>query len=1436
MDKRKLPEPDYQAQQVYVAPETDTERQLAAIWQQVLQLDPIGATANFFEIGGHSLLATQVVSQIAEQMRREVPIRAVFEHSTVRELAAHLDALAASDYRRIAPAPRDGALPLSFSQQRLWFIDQLEGGSTQYNMHTGLQLIGALDRDALQRALDRIVSRHEVLRTTFARVDGEGVQVIHPAQPLAIVHVDLSDLSEPEQTRRVEELQRDNALAPFDLSADLLLRCTLVRLRADAHVILLATHHIASDGWSMTVLAREFGALYDAFSRGAADPLPALPVQYADFAQWQRELLQGERLQAQLDYWRGALAGLPPVHGLLLDRPRPPRQSFAGAQVTRHLDTARLARLHDLARGHDASLFMLLHAALSVLVGRYSNEDDVVIGTPVAGRTHRDLEPLIGFFINSLVIRSDLSGAPSFVDVMQRTRRRALDAYAHQDVPFEMLVEDLRPGRTLAHTPLYQISFTFHNNEKSTLELPGLRLSGIASESLLARYDLEVHMAESDDGLHVRWVYATSLFDAASVERLADSFGVLVDALLDAPDAPVHELPLLSQAQRETLRACNDNAAGYERERCVHELFEARAAARPDAVAVVADGIALSYAQLNAEANRLAHYLIEQGVVPDTLVGLCVERSAETLIGILAILKAGGAYVPLDPNYPQDRIDYMLRDSGVELVLTQNTLLEDLPMLAERSVLPLDAAMRALYLAGQSDANIAPASRGLTAKHLAYAVYTSGSSGQPKGVLLEHQGLANLALAQRDFDIDADSRVLQFSSLSFDASTWDWLLALAHGAALYLCPQDVRESAQRLGDFLIDNAITHALIPPALLAHLDATRDYAFKVLVVGGEACEEALAWTWARKHRLVNAYGPSENTVVATCGDVTAGRPVTLGRALPNCSAHVVNAHDRLAPIGVPGELLIGGDSLARGYWQRDALTQQRFVTLHLDGAGEPERLYRSGDLVRRLADGTLQFLGRVDDQVKLRGFRIELGEIQNALLQEAHVAEAVVVAIGNDGDKRLVAYVVSDTDAATLDPGALIVALRSALKRRLPDYMVPAAFVVLPQLPMTANGKVDKAALPAPDLRPGSDYVAAATPTEAELVALWAALLDLDAGAISATANFFDLGGHSILAIRLIAQLGTQFGVQLSVRDMFHYPSLQELAAHIDTAGTAPVQATWNPLVTLSSDAALPALYVVPAAGLLASPYRPLAQALKGRRSVHVFEPAGMEGEGAPAASMSQIVQTNLRSLQQRQPHGPYVLAGHSFGGAVAFEMARALEARGEDVQLILLDSVLYLPDAQRAVHSADTFLRRLLADDGIDIPESDASRPLDPQRLQELLTLRLSAQGLLPDDAATRDGDTVARFVALFRAQSSIYGDYRPGGRFTGRAGLLLARDGEMAKLPTERLCSHLRACCAEFDIAGTVDGAHLSMLDGRHAAALAAAIGEFLVRETDTETS
>ena len=1159
VDRAALPAPasDDFDKETFTAASTATETALLDIWRHVLRLETIGIDDHFFRIGGHSLLATRVVGEIAERLRRRVPVRSMFEHPTVRGLAAHIDAQADVDYRPIEPVAHDGVLPLSYGQQRLWFIDQFSGGSRQYHISSALRLKGQLDRNALQGALDAIVARHEVLRSRFVSASGTASQIVDPPAPVRMHALDLAAAPRDRREARMAAMIAEGAAAPFDLSADPMLRMMLVRMAEDEHVLGLTMHHIASDGWSTGVLIREFTQLYAAFARGERPALPPLAIQYGDFVHWQRHALSREALRPHLEYWKQQLADLPRLHRLPLDRARPPLQDYAGAAVERCIDVELSRALHDLSIQHSVSMFMLLRAAFALLISRWSGEEDVAIASPSAGRTRRELEPLVGFFINSLILRTDLSGNDGFGALLRQVRRSTLDAFAHQVVPFDMLVDELKPERSLNHAPLAQISFTLHNLEDAVLQLPGLEISRVDDGAPVARYDIELHVFEIDGELHTRWIYATSLFDASTIERLADSFTVLLRAVASDPDQPTMTLPLLPAHDAVALAHWSRPRAEALPQACVQHLFEAHAERAPQALAVAFERQRVRYGELNVVANQVAHWLRAQGVVRGDRIGLCVERSPEMLMGLLGILKAGAAYVPMDPTHPQERLEAMLDAAKVELVLTQQSVLETLPMLGERTVLPLDADLRELLLSAFSGDNPGASEVGAGPDDAAYAIFTSGSTGAPKGVLNTHRGMVNLATYQRrEFGLDADSRVMTFASIGFDGAVFEWLMALASGASLHICREEDRKSPERLAEFLVAECITHGWIPPALLAQVPLDRDYALRVLIVAGEACEERLAWRWAERCRVVNSYGPSEATVAATHADIVPGRPIVLGRALPNVELRVVNGAGQPQPVGVAGELMLGGAGLAIGYLGLPELTAERFLA-HPDGDG---RLYRTGDLARWNERGELQFLGRVDDQVKIRGFRIELGEVQTHLLAHGLVREAVAVVREDTGDPRLAAYVVC-ADGTDSDEEALLArVLREHMKGRVPDYMVPAAFVVLPTIPLTRNGKVDRRLLPRPNYEAQQVYVAPCGDVEIRLAQIWQQVLRVEQ--IGANDNFFEIGGDSILSIQVVSR-ANQAGIAVTTKQLFEAQTVAELAKLAATATAPQVSAPQEPV---------------------------------------------------------------------------------------------------------------------------------------------------------------------------------------------------------------------------------------------------------------------------------
>ena len=1164
VDRKALPAPDWSQsglEESYVPPRTPVEEMLAGIWMQVLAVDAerVGIHDNFFELGGHSLLATQVVSRVRDAFNVDLPLRRLFETPTIAALAEGIEIAkrqeAGVETQPICPAPRDGILPLSFAQQRLWFLDQLEPNSPFYNLPEALRLTGPLDVTVLEQSLNEIARRHEVLRTTFVTVDGKPQQVIAPAGEVAIAApvIDLRDLPEAEREAEAIRLAAVEAQTPFDLAHGPLLRARLLRLADDDHVVLLTMHHIIGDEWSSNVMTQEIAILYNAFSAGTPSPLPDLPIQYADFAAWQRSWLQGEVLAAQLAYWKEQLGGSPPLLHLPTDRPRPAVQTYRGAYQSFELPVSLSKALAALSRREGATLFMTLLAAFQVLLSRYTHQDDINVGTPIANRNRADIEALIGFFVNTLVMRARLDGQPGFREVLKRVREAALGAYAHQDLPFEMIVDALQPERDLSHSPLFQAMFVTQNApQRAGQQLPGLAFSPFEAHSGTAKFDLTLFMLEDPDHLRGAFEYNTDLFDGATVTRLIGHFQTLLEGIVANPDQPIATLPILTEAEKHQLLVeWNDTAADFPRHLCVHHLFEEQAERTPDAIAVRFKDEMLTYCELNCRANRLAYHLQTLGVKPETLVGICAERSPEMVVGLLGILKAGGAYVPLDPAYPPERLAFMLEDSQAPILLTQKKLLERLPPHHAQTVLLDDPAPHA------NDDN--PVSN-VSPENLAYIIYTSGSTGQPKGVMILHRGVVNyLAWCKMAYPVEEGTGAPVHSSISFDLTVTSLFAPLACGRCVHLLPEDL--AIETLAGALRHNTdyslikITPAhlqVLGEQLAAHDVAGRTRSF---VIGGEnLLEEHIAF-W-QKHApdsiLINEYGPTE-TVVGCCvyqapkGARFAGS-VPIGRPIINTQLYVLDKYLQPVPVGVMGELYVGGEGLGRGYLNRPELTAERFVEIReLENAPmlQSPRLYKTGDLVRYLPDGNLEYMCRVDFQVKIRGFRVELGEIEAALSQHPAVKE---VAAWMHDNKRLTAYVVPNGEVNTAD-------LREFLQGKLPDYMIPSAFVTLDALPLTSNGKVDRTALPAPDLtcpKAGS-FIAPRSKAEEVLAAIWAQVLNVKQ--VGVHDNFFELGGDSILSIQVISR-ANQAGLHLTPKQLFEHPTVAGLAAAARAA--SPVNA--------------------------------------------------------------------------------------------------------------------------------------------------------------------------------------------------------------------------------------------------------------------------------------
>jgi amino acid adenylation domain-containing protein len=1055
--------------------------------------------------------------------------------------------------------------PLSYAQQRLWFLDQLEPGSSFYNIFDTLSFDGPLDALALEQSLNEIVRRHEVLRTTFANVRGEPVQVIAQSLKLPLPVVDLRHLAEEERSTEASRLSAEEYERPFVLSCGPLVRAKLLRMADEESVLLLTMHHIVSDGWSLGILSRELRTLYEAYSARLPSPLPELPIQYVDFTVWQREWLQGEVLEAQLDYWKNQLAGAPSVLKLPTTYPRPSIQNFQqGANQWLSLPRSLTEPLKALSQREGATLFITLLAAFNVLLHRYTHQTDVVVGSPIAGRNRAETEDLIGFFVNTLVMRTDLSGDPSFRELLGRVKEVALGAYAHQDLPFEKLVEAVQPERSLSHHPLFQVMFQLigapsMNEEEESADFeeePSEREEMEVVEGT-AKFDLGLDIFESNGNLTAAVEYSTDLFEHTTISRMLFHFRTLLQSIVADPDRQISELSFLPAAEREEiLWQWNATRKAYAEQMCIHELFEAQVEETPGAVAVISGGEQLTYAELNERANRLAHYLRRLGVGPEVLVGICVERSLEMLVGLLGILKAGGAYVPLDPAYPKQRLAFMLEDAQASVLLTQAELLSALPEHPARKVC-LDRDWHEIGL--ESETNLQGLAQPL---NLAYVIYTSGSTGQPKGVMIQHRSLVNWTVrAGVEYDLKHDDRILQFSSISFDTAAEEIYPCLTLGATLVLRSRSMSASIEKLLEKSRELKITVLDLPTAFWHELTwelATQNLklpaSVRLVIFGGEKALPERLSMWHRSVRgdvrLMQGYGPTEVTVVATIADLsrhrtaeTALKEVPIGRAIGNAQVYILDRHRQPVPVGISGELYIGGDGLARGYLHRAELTAERFIPNPF--SPEPgQRLYYTGDIARFLSNGEIEFLGRRDEQVKVRGYRIELGEIEAQLREYKEVREVVVCARQEMADeKRLVAYVVADQGN-----GFSVSELRRSLSERLPDYMVPSSFVILEELPLTANGKVDRRALPepSPHQEAASLYVPPRTELERLIAAAWQEVFHVEK--LSVHSNFFDLGGHSLTLVRVHSMLRNRLHKEISMIDMFRYPTISSLSDYL------------------------------------------------------------------------------------------------------------------------------------------------------------------------------------------------------------------------------------------------------------------------------------------------
>jgi amino acid adenylation domain-containing protein len=1406
VDRKALPAPDRSGAargSAYEAPRNAAEEALAGIWGEVLGLPRVGIHDNFFDLGGHSLKATQAVSRIRQHFRVELPLPAFFEAPTVAGLGRVLEGAAPADGVAgiAAVAGERTRFPASLHQQRFWLLDQLLERHEAYNVPFTVRLRGPLDADALRRALGALAARHDAPRTTFAEEGGELLQVVAPPGPVELPATDLSDRPAEAREDEARRLAVEEARQRFDLARGPLWRARLVRLGPDDHLLVLVLHHSVIDEWSRDILFRDLHTLYAAAVTGAPADLPALPVRYADFALWQRERLTGEAWKAQLEYWKARLAGPLPVLALPADFPPPAAATFRGALHPFDLPAGLTEAVSALSRAEGVTPFMALLAAFQALLHRYSGQDDVVVGTPVANRNRAETEEVVGVFVNTLVVRTDLSGDVTFRELLGRVRREVLGAFANQDVPFEQLQEAARSGGAGA-APLFQVMFSFLGELPSAPEAAGVAWSaGGLLDNGTSKFDLTLFLQASPDGARGTLEYSTDRFGPATAARIAGHFRVLLEGAAADPDRPLSRLPLLAADERQQLLvAWNDTAADYPRTACVHQLVELQAAKTPQRTAVAFEGDAMTYAELNARSNQLAHFLRARGVGPDVPVGLLARRSAKMVVGLLGILKAGGAYLPLDPDFPPDRLTYYARDSRMPVLLAER------PPAGFRpgdgvTVVDLDADWPAV---SHETTRMLP--RGATPDNLAYVLYTSGSTGKPKGVQVPHRALTNFLHAMRRRPgLAEDDVLLAVTTLSFDIHALELWLPLTVGARVVVASRDTAADGDRLRAALGHSRATVLQATPAtwrLLLAAGWDGDRRLRALC-GGEALPpELAARLLPRVAALWNMYGPTETTVWSTLHRVeSAEGPVPIGRPTANTRVYVLDARLNPLPAGCAGELHIGGDGLARGYLKRPELTAEKFIPDPFGGPGD--RLYKTGDLARWLPDGTLECLGRLDHQVKVRGYRVELGEIEATLAQHPDVQQAVVVARKDpSGADTLAAYVIPKPGRA---PAAD--ALRGHLRVALPDYMVPAAFVVMDAFPLTPNGKVDRKALPAPD-RAADDGRTRAAPrddAERDLLKVWEDVLKV--GAIGTEDNFFDLGGHSLLAAVLVGRVKADLGHALPLGTLFAAPTVAKMAAvirHSLEGGSGSC------LVPLQEGGARPPLFLVAGVGGHVFTYHKFARLLGTGQPVYGVKAVGADGRQAPLDRVEDIAAHYVREINALRPGGPVIPGGYSIGGVIAFETAVQLAGQGREVPFLAVFDMLApgypkpLPRYRRMLIHLRNFLRaggrerreylaqrlgnvkadvlRWLGLDVLNAPDIEgADLPGKGKQTavrRALTTARLVARSTAlrgePEDAAAEDPEVVLKRVwaALAAAQRR----YRPQKKFAGKLVLFKAEAG------------------------------------------------------------
>nr|WP_211264344.1 non-ribosomal peptide synthetase [Streptosporangium amethystogenes] len=1453
LDRRALPAPDYGSARVAGGRRAVTLREeiLCLAFAEVLGLPVVGVDDDFFELGGHSLLAVRLVSRIRAMLGVEVEIRTLFDAPTVAGLAARLTQ-AREGRAALVPAVRPERVPLSYGQRRLWIIDRLEGPSSTYNIPVVLRLPGDIDAGALGAAFRDVIDRHEVLRTIFPVTDGEPYQRILTPEELDW-RLTVADVAPDELEAAVAEAQEH----VFDLAAEAPIRAWLFSAGRDEQVLVVVMHHIAGDGWSWAPLARDVSVAYATRYEDRAPGWEPLPVQYADYALWQRDVLGDNQdpesvISRQVAYWRETLAGAPEELELPFDRPRQAVASHRGHRVRLEIPAEVHARLAELARAEGVTMFMMLHGALAVLLSRLGTGTDIPIGSAIAGRTDEALDDLVGYFVNTFVLRTDLSRDPTFREVLGRVREAGLEAFTHSDVPFERLVEELSPTRSMARHPLFQVMLLLENTAEAVLDLPGLGVGGsdassetpsASSETIpgtssetsserpaeasvapaVVKFDLDVNMVELLDeqgapaGMRGSVAAAADLFDPESVVWIAERLTRVLGTLAADPGVRLSAVDVLDEDERRRVLTGWNATETEVPHSTVVELFEAQAARTPDRIALAFGDVELSYAELDARANRLARYLAGRGVGPESVVAVVFERTVDLVVALLGVIKAGAAYLPIDPHYPADRIAYVIADSAAVCLLTGEGMRERLRDfevgLKDPTGVPvvfLDDPAVADELAGYADGDLTDGERtaALLPEHPMWVIYTSGSTGRPKGVLVEHRAIVNfLASMQNRFALNADDRLLAVSTHGCDMAGFEFYLPLVNGARLVLAAQEQVLDPWALRSLIRSTGTTMVHATPSLWRGLVADAgdqvDWTRIRAMIGAEALPSDLARVLlSRTPTLTNLYGPTETTVWSTAAELRGDTAdvSSIGGPIGNTQVYVLD--DALAPVppGVPGELYIAGEGMARGYLGRPGLTAGRFVACPFQSG---TRMYRTGDVTRWTARGELQYIGRSDDQVKVRGFRVELGEIAALLASHSSVAQAVALVREDDpGDQRLVAYLVPAGEATPETAEGLGQAVRALAQDRLPGYMVPSAVMVIEKLPLMPNGKLDRKALPLPESTVGEEITNwDVTQLEANMCEAFAEVLGAEA--VGVHDDFFTLGGHSLLAVRLVERLRER-GVSIVVRDLFAAPTVAALMKRMSLSSVGDALDVLLPIRPQGSE---PPFFCVHPAGGLSWCYMPLARYVPADIPLYGLQARGVDGAAELARSIQEMAADYIERIRSVQPSGPYHLLGWSYGGVIAHEMAVQLQAAGEEVAaLVIMDMYPWVRQPDETPAGQD------------DEPEEDLDTKVD--RLMDVV--RREVGGTL--GAVTEE--EYRRFARVLQNHRTIRGDH-VFGRFDGDALLIVAEESRSEDGPTSGLWKpHVIGELAEIGIPCT----HYELADPENLGAVWSAVSSWTERE------